>query len=87
MGTCSDFHLTIDEGQFTDSEILVMLGQNGTGKTTFIRMLAGLMKSDGEDQVPELNVSYKPQKISPKFDVCNFFFLHRELCACFSSRK
>ncbi|KAI9261397.1 P-loop containing nucleoside triphosphate hydrolase protein [Phascolomyces articulosus] len=44
-----------------------MLGQNGTGKTTFIRLLAGLLKADGGKGVPELNVSYKPQKISPKF--------------------
>ena len=67
--TLGDFSLEIMPGQFTDSEILVMLGQNGTGKTTFIRMLAGLMKSDNDESVPELNVSYKPQKISPKFDV------------------
>lgn len=65
--TLGDFSLEIAEGGFTDSEIIVMLGQNGTGKTTFIRMLAGLMKSDSDEQVPELNVSYKPQKISPKF--------------------
>lgn len=62
-----NFSLQIEAGDFTDSEILVMLGENGTGKTTFIRMLAGALQADGEEQVPELNVSYKPQKISPKF--------------------
>jgi ATP-binding cassette subfamily E protein 1 len=45
----------------------VMLGQNGTGKTTFIRMLAGLQPADDGCEVPRLNVSYKPQKIAPKF--------------------
>ncbi|XP_076848861.1 ATP-binding cassette sub-family E member 1 [Brachyhypopomus gauderio] len=62
-----DFQLTITGGEFTDSEIMVMLGENGTGKTTFIRMLAGGLKPDGGGDVPILNVSYKPQKISPKF--------------------
>ena len=33
--------MTVEPGSFTDSEIIVMLGENGTGKTTFIRMLAG----------------------------------------------
>lgn len=66
--TSGNFELKIEAGGFTDSEILVMLGQNGTGKTTFIRMLAGLLKADGDEQVPELRISYKPQKIAPKFD-------------------
>ncbi|KAJ1972256.1 Fe-S cluster-binding ribosome biosynthesis protein [Dimargaris verticillata] len=65
--TLGDFSLNIDAGEFTDSEIIVMLGQNGTGKTTFIRLLAGIIKADGDQQVPELSVSYKPQKISPQF--------------------
>ncbi|KAA8492669.1 ABC transporter E family member 2 [Porphyridium purpureum] len=64
-----DFTLNIEAGSFTDSEIIVLLGENGTGKTTFIRMLAGLLPPDDEnDEIPELNVSYKPQKISPSFE-------------------
>ena len=43
-------------GSFSDSEIVVMLGENGTGKTTFIRMLAGLLQPDHGGPVPELNV-------------------------------
>ncbi|KAJ1509922.1 Fe-S cluster-binding ribosome biosynthesis protein [Coelomomyces lativittatus] len=61
------FTLNVESGDFTDSEILLMLGQNGTGKTTFIKMLAGLLPADGDAQVPELSVSYKPQTIAPKF--------------------
>lgn len=68
--TNKTFILHVEEGSFTDSEIIVMLGENGTGKTTFIRMMAGLLKSDeqaaAEDNgdldlvaslgVPQLNV-------------------------------
>jgi len=62
------FSLQIEPGSFSDSEIIVLLGENGTGKTTFIKMLAGKLKPDDESiEVPELNVSFKPQKISPKF--------------------
>jgi ATP-binding cassette, sub-family E, member 1 len=87
------FVLHVERGQFTDSEIVVMLGENGTGKTTFIRMLAGLLKSDEqaaaeaeEDyetahrfSVPQLNVSYKPQKISPKFQGTVRELLHKKI--------
>lgn len=66
-----NFKLKVEPGSFTDSEIVVLLGENGTGKTTFIRMLAGRLKPDASEdgdvaEVPELNISYKPQTINPK---------------------
>lgn len=85
------FVLHVQAGSFTDSEIVVLLGENGTGKTTFIRMLAGLLSSDektraeaaGEDadafSVPSLNVSYKPQKIAPKFQGTVRQLLHKRI--------
>jgi len=74
-----EFSLTVKAGNFTDSEIIVLLGQNGTGKTTFIRMLAGLIKPDKGDATPELHVSYKPQKISPKFQGSVRQLLHTKI--------
>lgn len=65
--TLADFNLTVDAGEFTDSEILVMMGENGTGKTTFCKMLAGAEKPDGTQRVPPMSISMKPQKITPKF--------------------
>jgi translation initiation factor RLI1 len=41
--TQGNFRLRAVEGEFTDSQIIVMLGENGTGKTTFIRMLVYLL--------------------------------------------
>ncbi|KAF3905435.1 hypothetical protein ABW20_dc0102000 [Dactylellina cionopaga] len=65
--TQGDFSLTVHEGEFTDSEIIVMMGENGTGKTTFCKLLAGLDKPDAGFEVPAMSISLKPQTITGKF--------------------
>ena len=57
-----------------------MLGENGTGKTTFIRMMAGKLDPDeGNADIPTLNISYKPQKISPKSEKTVQQMLHEKI--------
>jgi ATP-binding cassette subfamily E protein 1 len=64
-----DFRIAVERGSFRNGEIIVLLGQNGVGKTTFIRMLARQQPADEMDfAIPELAVSYKPQKIQPRFE-------------------
>jgi len=93
VGENSKFVLHVKKGSFTDSEIVVLLGENGTGKTTFIRMLAGLLKSDeaaaaeaaGDVDlaetlgIPTLNVSFKPQMFSPKFTGTVRELMHKKI--------
>jgi ATP-binding cassette subfamily E protein 1 len=61
------FSLDVEAGSFNNSEITVLMGENGTGKTTFIKMLAGKDK-EYADKIPQLDVAHKPQKINPKFE-------------------
>ena len=76
----SYIRLSVEPGDFSDSEILVMLGENGTGKTTFIRMMAGKLDPDeGNADIPTLNISYKPQKISPKSEKTVQQMLHEKI--------
>jgi ATP-binding cassette subfamily E protein 1 len=66
--TLGPFKLEVMAGSFKPCEIVMMLGQNGTGKTTLIKMLAGILQPDDEKlELPKLSISYKPQTIAPKF--------------------
>ncbi|MBS7656064.1 ribosome biogenesis/translation initiation ATPase RLI [Candidatus Bathyarchaeota archaeon] len=65
-----DFKLEVKQGNVKRGEIIGVLGPNGIGKTTFIKLLVGLEKPD-EGEAPNwqgLTISYKPQYISINYD-------------------
>lgn len=56
-----NFMLSSHPGNLYEGEVIGILGANATGKTTFVRMLAGLLKPDNCEVNLKLRVSYKPQ--------------------------
>lgn len=53
----ANFTLIVEGGSFSNCEIIVLLGENGTGKTTLVRMLSGDKKcppNESEFEIPEL---------------------------------
>jgi len=61
-----NFKLKIDAGVYSQSQIVVFLGENGMGKSTFVNLIAGIIKSDQNTDFIGFEVSLKPQKIMPK---------------------
>jgi ATP-binding cassette subfamily E protein 1 len=62
----SGFRLSVEEGEVHPGEVLGILGPNGIGKSTFINMLADVVKPDeGEILIGTDKISYKPQEVSP----------------------
>ncbi|MDR2708168.1 MAG: ATP-binding cassette domain-containing protein, partial [Nitrososphaerota archaeon] len=65
--TFQGFTLKAESGEIRGGEIIGILGPNGIGKTTFVKILAGIEESDDKRKFGELTVSYKPQYISPDY--------------------
>lgn len=59
------FFLETKEGSLYKGEIVGILGPNGIGKTTFVKMLAGELKSDAGKSL-DLKLSYKKQRLDLK---------------------
>jgi ATP-binding cassette subfamily E protein 1 len=68
--TFEGFQLNIENGKVKQGEVIGILGPNGIGKTTFVKILAGIIKTDLGKSEPEisLKVSYKPQYISANYE-------------------
>ena len=66
--TFKGFKLVAHAGEIKRGEIIGILGANGTGKTTFVKILAGLEAADDGKKLDKLKVSYKPQYISAEYE-------------------
>ncbi len=62
------FTLKVSEGAIRKGEVVGAVGPNATGKTTFVKMLAGEIEPTSGEVEGEVSVSYKPQYIKPEFD-------------------
>jgi ATP-binding cassette subfamily E protein 1 len=56
-----NFSLKADKGEITQNTIVGILGENGIGKTTFVKILAGEIK----DHKLKTKIAYKPQYLEP----------------------
>jgi len=68
--TYEGFTLVVKPGEAKRGEVIGILGPNGIGKTTFVKLLAGIEKPDrGMIPVEDmLSVGYKPQYISTEYE-------------------
>lgn len=63
-----NFKLRVDGGKIKVGESVGVVGPNAIGKTTFVKMLAGMQEPTSGTIEKNVRVSYKPQYIAPDFD-------------------
>ena len=66
--TFPSFRLKVSAGRIRQGEIVGVVGANSLGKTTFMRMLAGLIKRDSGKVELHARISFKPQYLSQDYD-------------------
>ncbi|MEM3521467.1 MAG: ribosome biogenesis/translation initiation ATPase RLI, partial [Candidatus Bathyarchaeia archaeon] len=66
----NDFVLYVNPGEVKKGEVIGILGPNGIGKTTFIKLLAGIEEPTKGNVVnfKDFVISYKPQYISTNYN-------------------
>ena len=74
-----NFTLTAKEGILYKGEIIGILGENGIGKTSFIKILAGLIKPDSGELETNIRVSYKPQYLETDSEMTVSELLHQAI--------
>ncbi|MCX8158293.1 MAG: ribosome biogenesis/translation initiation ATPase RLI [Candidatus Diapherotrites archaeon] len=59
-----NFRLVVEAGEIKKGEVLGIFGPNAIGKTTFIKMLAGVEKPDNVNLEWRYKIAYKPQYLT-----------------------
>jgi ATP-binding cassette subfamily E protein 1 len=62
-----EFSLEIEKGVIRQGEIIGVVGPNAIGKTTFVKLLSGVIEPTIGKIEYDIKVSYKPQYITPDF--------------------
>ncbi|WP_292462849.1 ribosome biogenesis/translation initiation ATPase RLI [Methanolobus sp.] len=69
------FSLETDGGSLKQGEVLGIVGPNGIGKSTFVKILAGEVEPDEGKLDLDITISYKPQYIKPDVSMQVQYFL------------
>jgi len=63
------FSVSIEPGQVRKGEVLGIMGANALGKTTMMKMIAGVDKPDSGSISKKIKIAYKPQYLQNDTDV------------------
>lgn len=63
------FSVAIEPGQVRKGEILGIMGANALGKTTMMKIIAGVQKPDSGSIDKKIKIAYKPQYLQNNHDV------------------
>jgi len=63
------FSVTIEPGRVRKGEVLGIMGANALGKTTMMKMIAGVEKPDSGSIDKKIKIAYKPQYLQNDIDV------------------
>ena len=64
----TQFSLIVEPGKVRKNEVLGIVGANALGKTTFMKMIAGVEKPDSGNLNSKIKIAYKPQYLSNDID-------------------
>lgn len=63
------FMLSAKKGEIDKHDVIGVLGENGIGKTSFVKILAGIEKADKGTIDKEVKIAYKPQYLEARDEI------------------